>query len=405
NPPGLETYALPHQSLAAVKQRASFLDPTKPIVIGESVTRILEGEPLLNPEFLTILTWLRQRFPTTPLAITTNGTRLTAEVVAQLAALQPLRVTLSLNSASERGRRFLMADPHPAVALAAPARLQAAGLPFTGSVVALPHVVGWADVEETVRYLARAGAETVRVFLPGYTRLAPPELRLPPGLWEELRGRAGDWQEELVTPVLVEPPGLADLRAVIHGVLPGWPAAAAGLRPGDRIVRIGGEDVFSRVDAFQRLQVGGSVTLQVEAGGKTRLVTVNKEPGARSGLVFDYDLDPAAWEGFSRLLRRERPQRVVVATSELAAPLVQAAVERESLPGTLTVLAVPNRFLGGNIGCAGLLTVADFRAALDQVAADLVVLPSIAFDQRGRDLRGELYLEAAPGRRVALLES
>lgn len=404
NPPGLETYFLPHQSLAAIKERAALLDPEKPIVVGESVTRILEGEPFLNPDLLAILTWLRHRFPETPLALTTNGTHLTAAAVARLAELKPLAVTLSLNSASERGRRLLMADPDPAVALEAPARLAAAGLPFTGSVVAMPHVVGWRDVEETVRFLARAGAETVRVFLPGYTRLAPPELRLPAGMWNQLRRRAAAWQEGLGTPVLVEPPGLTDLKASIHGVLPATPAAAAGLKAGETIVRLAGKAVFSRVAAFQCLKAGGAVEVEVLSEGGTRAVRLEKEPGARSGLVFDYDLAPEAWQEFCRLIRRERAQRVVVATSELAAPLVAAAAGREKLPCELKLLPVPSRFFGGSIACAGLLTVADFRAAIGELAADLIVLPGIAFDQKGRDLVGELYLEAAPGRKVALLE-
>ncbi|MDK2784886.1 MAG: hypothetical protein PWR11_752, partial [Bacillota bacterium] len=322
NPPGLEVFFLPHQSLVAIRERAAFLDRGKKIVIGESVTRILEGEPLLNPELLPILAWLRRRFRQTPIALTTNGTLLTPEVVAELAKVKPLEVTLSLNSASAEGRRLLMGDRRPEIALAAPRLLARAGIPFSGSIVALPQLVGWEDVERTVRFLAKAGAETVRIFLPGYTHLAPPELKFPDDLWDELRRRVASWQKEVSTPLLVEPPGLTDLKAEIRGVLPGTPAAAAGLRAGETIVRIAGKAVFSRVDAFWRLQAAGTVTVETEAEGKARAVQVTKMPGARSGLVFDYDLSPTAWEEFLRLLSRERPKQVVVATSELAAPLV-----------------------------------------------------------------------------------
>lgn len=405
NPPDLEVFFISHQSLAAIRERASFLDPGKKIVIGEAVTRIMEGEPLVNPELLPILAWLRRRFRRTTVALTTNGTLLTPEMVAELAEVKPLEVTLSLNSATAEGRRLLMGDRHPEIALAAPRLLAQAGIPFSGSIVAMPHLVGWEDVERTVRFLAQAGAETVRVFLPGYTRLAPPELRFPDGLWAELRRRVATWQKEVSTPLLVEPPGLTELKAEIRGVLPGTPAAAAGLRPGETIVRIGGEVVFSRVDAFWRLQAAGPVTVETEAGGKARTVQVTKRPGARSGLVFDYDLSPTAWEEFLRLLRRERPKEVVVATSKLAAPLVRAAAARESLPCSLTVLPVPSRFFGGNICCAGLLTVADFQAAIGALDADLFVLPGIAFDAKGRDLIGRSYVEAAPGRKVVLLDA
>jgi pyruvate-formate lyase-activating enzyme len=405
NPPALEVFFLPHQPLAAIRERAAFLDPGKKIIIGESVTRIMEGEPLLNPEVLTILGWLRRRFRQTTIALTTNGTLLTPEMVSALAEIKPFEVTLSLNSATAEGRRLLMGDRHPEVALAAPYLLARAGIPFSGSIVAMPHLVGWEDVERTVRFLAQAGAETVRIFLPGYTRIAPPELRLPDGLWAELKRRVASWQKEVSTPLLVEPPGLTDLKAEIHGVLPGTPAAAAGLRPGEIVVRIAGEAVFSRVDAFRRLQAAGLVTVETKAQGKARAVQVTKMPGARSGLVFDYDLSPAAWEEFLRILKREQPKQVVVATSELAAPLVRAAAAREDLPCPLTVLRVPSRFFGGNICCAGLLTVEDFQAAIGALDADLFVLPGIAFDARGRDLTGRSYVEAAPGRKVVLLDA
>ena len=63
--------------------------------------------------------------------------------------------------------------------------------------------------------------------------------------------------------------------------------------------------------------------------------------------------------------------------------------------------AVPNRFFGGSIAAAGLLTTLDFAAAIKNIRSrapfgrgqdyDLLLLPGIAFDSRGRDLLGRRY--------------
>jgi hypothetical protein len=80
------------------------------------------------------------------------------------------------------------------------------------------------------------------------------------------------------------------------------------------------------------------------------------------------------------------------------------ALSREALIGPAwSVVTVPNRFFGGSIMAAGLLTVEDIvaagTAALAERAADgdprpaLIIVPGLPFDDRGRDLVGRSYLE------------
>ncbi|HAP32044.1 MAG TPA: hypothetical protein DCQ14_03190 [Firmicutes bacterium] len=72
--------------------------------------------------------------------------------------------------------------------------------------------------------------------------------------------------------------------------------------------------------------------------------------------------------------------------------------------------AVPNRFFGGTICCAGLLTISDLREHLGAVPQrkkpDLLLIPAAPFDQRGQDLRGKSCRElfhAFPGLPLAAL--
>lgn len=430
NPPGVETWRLPPLKGEEVDNLLDYLDGDRKIVIGESATRLIEGEPLTHPDFPAIIYNVRRRFPRTRLEITTNGTLLTPELIRELADLQPLEINLSLNSASPEGRRRLMGDRNPRAALQAPLALQQAGINYHGSLVACPWLVGWEDFRETILYLARAGARTIRVFLPGYTRLAPPELHFPPDLRRQIEEELEQLRSLTDVPLLLEPPLLDDLLPEVEGVIPGTPAARVGLKRGDLILEIDGHKPRSRVEAYRRAAAPGRRRLLVSrcqrknyvpagikltggqqaksagscsepsaARGKTREVFFELEVGREgSGLTFAWDFDPDLLPEVEKVCRRHGARKVLILTSRLAGAVIKDAVAR--LPLSLKVVVTPSLFFGGSIGCAGLLTLADFQAAWQDWwkangPADLIILPSVAFDYRGRDLMGEHYLKLA----------
>ncbi|OAT86324.1 radical SAM protein [Desulfotomaculum copahuensis] len=404
NPPGVETYRLNPLGAEQVSRALALMDPEKPVVIGESVTRVMEGEPFTHPAFREILMLIRRTLPRTTIQITTNGSLLTAEAAGFLAALGRVVIYLSLNSADPQRRRQLMQDRHAAVAAAAPALLQKYGIVCHGSVVAMPHVLGWADLADTLRRLDRYGASTIRVFLPGYTRLAPRELRFPSSLWIELHRFVDRLRSQVRTPLTVEPPLISDLQAVVTGVMAGTPAAEAGIKAGDVICAVECLPVAGRVDAFKRILAAAGPVVDLEREGKPVTVKLHKKAGDTSGLVMDYDID---LEDFSRRIRyavatgrEDRP--ALLLTSELGHPAVRLALARlfPGGAGGVRVLPVKNRFFGGSIKAAGLLVVEDMAAAVrtcldnDRCARPaLVVVPEIAFDFRGRDLTGRSYLD------------
>ncbi|AKX94010.1 DUF512 domain-containing protein [Neomoorella thermoacetica] len=426
NPPGVETWRLQPLKGEEIDNLLDYLDGDRKIVIGESATRLIEGEPLTHPDFLAIIRKVRRRFPRARLEITTNGTLLTPNLIRELADLQPLEINLSLNSASPEGRRRLMGDRNPGAALQAPMALQQAGIIYQGSLVACPWLVGWDDFRETILYLARAGARTIRVFLPGYTRLAPPELRFPPGLRRQIEEELEQLRSLTDVPLLLEPPLLDNLLPEIEGAIPGTPAARAGLKRGDLILEIDGQKPRSRVEAYRwaavpgrrRLLVGrhqgknyGPAEIKLTGGQQVKNTRSSSElEGIRgalyelevgregSGLTFAWDFDPDLLPEVEKACRRHGARKVLILTSRLAVAVIKEAVARLSL--SLEVVVTPSRFFGGSIGCAGLLTLADFQAAWqdwqkNNGPADLIILPSIAFDYRGRDLVGEHYLSLA----------
>ncbi|MGQ9558678.1 MAG: DUF512 domain-containing protein [Desulfurispora sp.] len=405
NPPGVESIFLPPVSEEQFHLMLDCLDPGRPVVIGESVTRLMEGEPLTHPQFRSYLTRLRRRFPGLPIKLTTNGTLLDREMVGFLAGMQPLEITLSLNSASPDGRQRLMRDGRAAVALAAGELLSLAGVLWQGSVVALPRVVGWDDVNDTLRFLAASGAACIRLFVPGFTRLAPDFLRLSRPERAELEQLVQKWRQECAVPLTLEPPGLTDLAAELAGVRPGSPAQVAGLKAGDVVLEVGGRPVFSRADAFEQAFAWSRPLLTCRRGERVFTVRLEKKARSTSGLVLDYDLAPAEMAAAAAVIERHRPSTVRVLTGELAHPLLKAALQRWGPPlSRVELVAVPNRFFGGNIACAGLLTVTDMVQVLEELKpVDLLLLPGRAFDMRGRDLRGEKY-SALAGKYARVVE-
>lgn len=401
NPPEVEAFRISPRSRAEVARALSFMDPARPVVIGESVTRIMEGEPFTHPGLAGILVLVRATLPGTPIRITTNGSLLDEEKVVLLSRLGGVEVYLSMNSAREAGRAVLMADPYASRAVQSPSLLREHGVPFHGSVVAVPHLLGWDDLEETIKYLGSCGAATVRVFLPGFTRLAPPALRFEESLWERLHAFLLRLRREVAVPLTCEPPLLDGLEPEVAGVMAGSPAEEAGVRSGDVIETVDGLSAGTRVQAFRAVLQAASPELRLRRGEKLLSLRIAKGPGERSGLVMDYDLDPSLIADLARAVRRRGAKRVLVLTSRLAGPFFKMGLRRFwQGEAEVDLLEVPSVFFGGSIKAAGLLTVADFRQALEEHLpgeygnkAPLVLLPGLAFDKKGRDLTRRSYLE------------
>jgi NifB/MoaA-like Fe-S oxidoreductase len=401
NPPGVNVCRIKPCTLEEVKEVLYFIDPERPVVIGESASRIIEGEPLTHPAIREILSLLRNTFPRTPVQITTNGSLLDEKMVDFISGLGGVAVYLSLNSASERGRALLTGDVNARQSILSAGLLKRYGVPYHGSMVAMPHLVGWADLEETVMYLGEQGAETIRLFLPGYTRLANPALCFGQALREEIHRFLSHLRGKVEVPLTAEPPLIDNLEPVAAGVIAGSPAAAAGVLAGDVIQNVNGLPALTRVQAFRSVLKSGSPEITLKRGNNLYTLKLKKKPGERSGLVMDYDLDPILIEEIGRLVRRRGVQEAVALTSELAATVIGLGLKRFYKDrAEVKVVPVKNIYFGGSIGAAGLLTVSDFRFTLEEYLRkrpgnkpETVLLPGLAFDRRGRDLTGCSYLE------------
>ncbi len=396
NPPEVQVISIGTRTLAQIEASMAHLDPSGPITIGESASSVIEGEPTLHPRFREIITLLRKKFPRTPVEITTNGHHLTEELVKFLAGQQPLTVNLSLNSATCEGRRVLMGDGEEAArtAIEGVTLLGRYGVPFAGSMVGMPNLTGFDDLERTVRHLADNGAQTVRIFLPGFSQWLKDKDIFPNSeeIFARLKEFVAGLPDDIPCPVLLEPSFVSDLTPVLSGVYRGSPAWAAGLRRGDVLVKVNGETPRCRVEAYAMVHARRSVKVKCDRGGK--LYTASWENGpAGAGITMEYDFDLRQAE-YAKQVIHTAPGFVLGLCSEFGRDVFAAALSAVGAdPARYTLIATPNRTFGGTIHAAGLLCCSDFEAAFRDYAAShpapgAVILPAIAFNRLGRDLKG-----------------
>ncbi|MEW6522329.1 MAG: radical SAM protein [Bacillota bacterium] len=390
NPPGVEIHHLPPRPLDEVVASLDWLAGAEKIIIGESVTRINEGEPLTHPDLVPILEAIGNRLPGRRVRLTTNGSLLDARTASIMARLG-VELVISLNSANPRVRSQIMGDTNAAAGLEAVELAARLGITFEGSLVALPELVGYDDVAETVLFLAGRGASCIRVMEPGFTRLTPAALVPRPGTRRRLEQLVAQLRANTGIPVILEPPHPRDLRAVVEGVVSGSPAQSAGIQAGDLVETIDGSKPFSRVDAFARLVKSRDPKVTVK--GKSGQFTLAKSPGQPAGMVLCWDLAVGDVAGIAESVVGARQPLVI--TSRLGGRILRLGLARAGIAAG--VRPVPSSFFGGSIACAGLLTtgdvVAHFREHPPPPGTDLLLLPPRAFDPWNRDLTGRSYRE------------
>jgi NifB/MoaA-like Fe-S oxidoreductase len=392
NPPGTNAFSFAPLPEEIWSDLAHYLDPARKIIIGESATRLREGEPFTHPQFKQIMLRLRLLYPKTLIQLTTNGSLFREDTAVFLAALKPLELVISLNSARANWRRFIMNDNNPENALAVPQLLARHNIPYHGSLVALPHLTGFNDLDATLAELDRYGAETIRILLPGYTNMSDPSIIPPPGTKRKIYTYAAKAKDSFQSIVLVEPPQIEDLEPIVEGVTKESPASKAGIHAGDRINLIDGVKPLTRVEAFNMVDSKALTQLIISRRNRSMEAAINKQYLKASGLVMNYDLDPH--QVLRVKSRLSESFKTLMLLSEPALSRWQAAAVKYCLEN-ITFKTVRSNFFGGSINCAGLLTVGDFQATLNATDTSgqfkQILVPSIAFDDSGRDMCGNHY--------------
>lgn len=432
NPTGLFEIEPPFVGLEEAHTRARYLRGGRGLPPESKST----FEELCNPNCLSLLRLMREHDPAALIDLITNGALLTEEKIAQLAALKPVLVHLSLNSADPQYRSSIMADLRSGQAIKLPMELRARGIPFIGSIVPWPKQ-GIEDFVSTIEYLDEQEARLIRVSAPALTRFhpgyAPEQLR---GWLRALLDAVAGLRRRVQTPIIVSPFTYvtSSLDPIVEGVVRRSPAKAAGIALGDYLLAIDGRDVVSRAHAaslLERAAPGGRVLLRIGRGDRVFEVTL-KEPEAGSGR---YPYQPLGYERlhfpgtlfgiclpgsfhlghvkrvYDEIIARGARRALVLVSPHFRELVADLTADLPLPPGVeIHLLSPANRFFGGDVDVADLWVLEDVVAAVtEHVQAgglpDLLVMPSSFLSRWGRDLLGVPYtqLEAVLGLSVAVI--
>jgi hypothetical protein len=161
---------------------------------------IESGEVLTRPGVLAYLKRIRALDPDAVLPITTAGVPLNETLVAGLARLKPILLSVSLNSANPDLRRRVMGDRHPEVAIGSLPLLRRYGIPYAVTIVAAGQFP-MSDIERTIRYADVHEPLYIKVLLPSYTRFHPRRfVSATQADWDEIVCVFGLWSRRTECP-------------------------------------------------------------------------------------------------------------------------------------------------------------------------------------------------------------
>ncbi len=398
-------------------------------------------EALVNPYIFEILRSLRKKTGE-PLRIPTNGSTLTPQMIQALVEFEPIYLDISLNSASNERRNWLMGDPEPQVTFNSLALLKDTRIPYSVVIVPWPFPspeTMLEDFRETVAFADSHEPTLIQVSLPGYSRFfSKKEIFPEQEIWNQVKEEVQELRKSAGCPIVLRPglyeeysdPARINVPYLV-GAIKNSPVARAGLRNGDRLLRVNGLAVRNRPQARSLMTLlhqseleKTSISIQ-RNGARLDLelslmdfdYPYTPESATHLGAVFPSAGIPQEWfERLQQVIRFHQVKDVLLLTSRLVRPAVEKFMDEHDLfSGVNLHVWVPgNRYFGGNIFMGDLMVVQDFIEAIKEfmemgrIKPDLVIIPSSPFylSGWGRDLTGRVYLEIErhTGIPVTLLE-
>ncbi|MDZ7671364.1 MAG: radical SAM protein [Halanaerobiales bacterium] len=141
NPSDIEIISIGTLKKEKIFELIEFLDPNRPIIIGESATKIIEGEPLLYPYFKEIINMVRKKYTNTEIKITTNADLLDKDLLNFFEEIKNITLNISVNYLNSKLRKKIMGKNCNENIEKTLKLLNNFDLEYNFSMVALPQVV------------------------------------------------------------------------------------------------------------------------------------------------------------------------------------------------------------------------------------------------------------------------
>jgi molybdenum cofactor biosynthesis enzyme MoaA len=397
NPAEVEVISFGDLSLDKINDLLEYLNPNHPIVIGESATKIIEGEPLLHPDFDDVLALIREKYKDTEIKITTNADLLNKELIEFILNLDNVSLNISVNYLDSKLREKVMGKNCTQNIEKTLKMLSKTDIEYNFSMVALPHLYGYKTIKEEITKMTKYNPLTIRVFMPGYTELTSEKLKFNPSeVYNNLSQLIDVVNQKQKVPVTIEPPQIKDLKTEVKGVIKNSPAEKAKINYLDIIKEINGKKTVTRVNTFNQIKNLKDPELLIKRKNKFFKIQLKKSENERSGLVMDYDITIDRIQELKRVINNNPNKKILFLTSELGYSLIKYVINNylEQKLENIIVKKIENTYLKGSIVSAGLLTnndVENFLTKNSSLEFDLLILPSIMYDIFNNDLLGNSY--------------
>ncbi|MFN2339637.1 MAG: DUF512 domain-containing protein, partial [Halanaerobium sp.] len=279
-------------------------------------------------------------------------------------------------------------------------------------IVSMHQLKGFEYLKRTFNFLENYPPESLRVFIAGFSSYAEKDLIIDQSEYHKLANFISEIRNKYSYPIIIEPQQFSSLQSEINAVMTNSAAAAAGLESGDIIIRVDGQVVESRVDAFYKIKAAAEPEIEFLRKNKKMSVVLPKEKNQNSGLIMSYDLSLEQKRkliAYAEQSKKEQNKNLtVILCSELAYGFLKDFLQPYlNLNSNLKLLKTKNDFFGGSIIAAGLLTNQDLIKTLNKVNKKIesIILPEIIYDYYGNDLLGIHYsqLEDKFGAEIILI--
>jgi uncharacterized Fe-S cluster-containing radical SAM superfamily protein len=168
------------RDLDDIKHQLSLMPAHRdPLRLSDSLPgRIAEGEAFLHPRFFEILSLIRHKFIGNTLCFTTNASMLDEPLLKKLAGFRPVEIMVSQHSTQPElwARIFRKSKKDADTALGALDLIRKYHMELKGTIVPLPAICGWEDIEKTYGTFIEHGATAMILYWPGYTVCSLPEV-------------------------------------------------------------------------------------------------------------------------------------------------------------------------------------------------------------------------------------
>ncbi len=413
------------RDLSEIIEHIDFLDPSKKVYIGESATKIFEGEPFLFKGIIEVLKAVRKHVKKPAICITTCGGYITRDFFDIIEQIAPVEINFSLNSYNAQTRDKIVLDNKTAETFNNLHKLSLIkyGVKLSVSLMALNEKLTPAGLllEDCTRLRTLDNISIIKIFLPRFSE-------------KQFQGFYNNYDEfsdycEVIksafggincrpgsAPVILEPlpPDFDGGETLIHSIIPASKAAALNLKSKDKIKAVNGTAPLCKTHAYQMIVSSKkNPELTVELFDESahrhdgRYVSIsfpdfNGAKDGAGGIVFTADMPP---EVIGRLIKIDGRlanggPAGIIATTELSYDYINNILAKFNI-FKLRAAAFKSRLFGGNIDCAGLLTLNDISEEIRSeefikcYGRDFktIVLSSLMFDHLNYDLNGENLFE------------